>query len=192
MILIRKWLSPEDQADVGEAKLPKETKSDKPATNVELAKALEDVRRNSVSKEEYERLQTENRDLITQILNGEGGSGNGQATPPETVDIISLKEELYGPRSQNLSNLEVVTKTLQLRDAVIKESGKDPFLPFGAKIQPTSEDVEKAQRVADILAECVEQADGDSGVFTALLQSRINNDSPILTAKLKKMGIISK
>lgn len=161
-------------------------------SNLELAKALKELRENSVSKEDYEKLKEENKKLVSEVINGEGGAGNGQATPPQDLDadIKAYREKLYGPKASELSNLEFCETTLKLREAVIKRDGIDPFLPHGANIKPTDLDTQRAQAVADVMAECIEEADGDSGVFTALLQAKTNNDSQALTAHLKKVGAI--
>lgn len=192
MQLVKRYYSPDPKESTGgkveETKIS-ETKPEEPSS-VALAQALREARENSVSKEEYERLQKENRDLVAQIINGEGSSGNGQENPPKEADIDAIKDKLYGPKSSQLSNLEFWKLTLELRDAVIKRDGVDPFLPHGANIKPTDNDVERAQAVADVVSECIKEADGDSGVFTALLQSKINNDSQALTAHLKKIGAI--
>ena len=43
----------------------------------------------------------------------------------------------------------------------------DPFIPQGRKIAATASDRYAAQRVADGLEYCVEQADGDTDAFMA-------------------------
>lgn len=194
MYLVRKFLfpdpegtpagTPKDQETKESGKKPEET------SNVELAKALKEAREKSVPKEEYDKLREENKRLVSEIING-GGEGNGQASPEqqESVDIAKLRDELYGPNCSELSNLEFWTKTLQLRKAVIEQGDPDPFLPVGAKISPTDDDEEKANNVADVVQQCIDESGGNSEVFTALLQSRTNNDSPQLTMRLKKLGI---
>ena len=194
MNLVRKFYSPENQ-DKSSNQDNKETQTSdtKPeeTDKVALAKALKEARENTVSKEEYDKVVAENKALVSEIINGGGSAGNGQQeTPPEQADIEALREELYGPKSENLNNLEFWKKTLELRDAVIARDGVDPFLPHGANIKPTEFDAQRAEAVAEIVKQCIEEADGDSGVFTALLQSKINNDSQALTAHLKKMGLI--
>ena len=173
---------------------PEEKKDKKPEenSNLDLAKALKELRENSVSKEDYEKLKEENKKLVAEVINGEGGAGNGQATPPHDLDadIKAYREKLYGPKASELSNLEFCETTLKLREAIIKRDGIDPFLPHGANIKPTDLDTQRAQAVADVMAECIKEADGDSGVFTALLQARTNNDSQALTAHIKKVGAI--
>ena len=165
----------------------KEKKSEQ--SNVELARALKEARENSVPKAEYEKLQNENKELVAQIINGEGIVGNGQPTP-EKVDIKALREDLYGPKGADLSNLDFWKKTLQLRNAVIEQEGYDPFLPHGAKIKPNEQDVERAEAVAKTVEKCIEEANGNSEVFTALLQAETANDSPSFLAHLKKIGAL--
>lgn len=165
----------------------KEKKSEQ--SNVELAKALKEARENSVPKADYEKLEKENKELVAQIINGEGNVGNGQPTP-EKVDIKALREDLYGPKGADLSNLDFWKKTLQLRNAVIEQEGYDPFLPHGAKIKPNEQDVERANAVAKTVQECIDKSEGSSEVFTALLQQETANDSPSFLAHLKKIGAI--
>ena len=45
---------------------------------------------------------------------------------------------------------------------------------MGAQISPTAEDVQVAEKVAQIYQECVDYADGDSALFTQELQRRTN------------------
>ena len=165
----------------------KEKKSEQ--SNVELAKALKEARENSVPKADYEKHEKENKELVAQIINGEGNVGNGQPTP-EKVDIKALREDLYGPKGADLSNLDFWKKTLQLRNAVIEQEGYDPFLPHGAKIKPNEQDVERAEAVAKTVEKCIEEANGNSEVFTALLQAETANDSPSFLAHLKKIGAL--
>ena len=54
------------------------------------------------------------------------------------------------------------------------EGELDPFVPIGNKIKPTDDDFAKADKVAAVLQECVDYADGDSNVFTDELKRRIN------------------
>ena len=191
-IIFRKFYSPDSQPGEGgpapqpDPKKPSDPKPGEPSDS-ELAKALIEARKNSVPREEYEKLQKEKKELLEQIINGGEGIGGGQPTPPKEVDIPALREELYGEHSAKLSNLEYCKKTLELRKAVIEKEGYDPFLPHGANIKPDSDDIEKANNVADVMEQCIEEANGNSEVFTALLQARTNNDSPILTARLKKL-----
>ncbi len=162
---------------------------------VALAKALKEARENSVPKEEYDKLKKQNETLISEVINGGGNTESAQkeATPADIdANIKKLREELYGPKCSELNNLQFWEKTLALRENVIKKGDPDPFLPVGAKISPTDDDAVKAQNVADVVQQCIDESDGNSEVFTALLQSRTNNDSPQLTMRLKKLGSMKK
>lgn len=194
MFLVRKFMYPDGEGakngdSAPEGKKESEVKPEE-TDKVALAKALKEARENTVSKEEYEKVLAENKALVSEIINGEG-SGDGQKTTPEQqkASIEELREKLYGPKCSELSNLDFWKYTLDLRDEVIKKGDPDPFLPVGTKISPTSEDVEKANNVADVVRQCIDEAGGNSEVFTALLQSRTNPDSPQLTLRLKKLGV---
>ena len=194
MLFVRRMLllfpDPDGTGTGGGDPKPEEKKEKKSEqSNVELAKALKEARENSVPKADYEKLEKVNKDLVDQIINGEGNVGNGQPTP-EKVDIKALREDLYGPKGADLSNLDFWKKTLQLRNAVIEQEGYDPFLPHGAKIKPNEQDVERAEAVAKTVEKCIEEANGNSEVFTALLQAETANDSPSFLAHLKKIGAI--
>ena len=191
MKLVRKFLYPEEEKGGSPAPKEEQQGDKEPASQsaVELAKALKETKKNSVSKEAYEKLAEENRILVSEIINGEG-AGSGQVSPDDNKPTIEeLREQLYGPKCSSLSNLEYWEKTLALRDAVIEQEGIDPFLPIGSKISPEASDVEAANRVAEVVKECIQEADGNSEVFTALLQSRTKDDSVAMTMHLKKLGI---
>ena len=196
MLLIRRFYSPDPQPGGDPApqptpdpKKPSDPKPSEKKSEVDIAKAYAELKKNSVSREEYDRVLAEKDEIIKSVIDGGDVPGNGQGQQPKTkADIVALREELYGPRCSELSNLEFWDKTLQLRDAVIEQEGYDPFLPYGSKIKPTEEDVKAANNVAEVVRDCIKEAEGNSEVFTAILQSRTNNDSPVVLANLRKAG----
>lgn len=130
---------------------------------------IKKLKENSVSKEEYNKLKAENGKLMKTLIEG----GQIQDNNKTTKTSKELREELFG--SESLTNLEYCTKVMELRDAVMAEGGNDPFLPFGLKISPTREDMEAAERLATVLKDTIEYANGDSQLFTAELQ-RVTRD----------------
>ena len=148
------------------------------ADNVDYVAAIKELRENTVSKERHQKLQEENRKLIRALTNGE----TIDIEPKVKVDVDALRKELYG-KDADLTNLDYVTKTLQLRDELIARGERDPFLPVGTKVSDTAEMYQKAQNVADVLRECVDFADGDSGIFTAELQRRTRDIMPMRRAR---------
>lgn len=141
-----------------------------------LTQALNGLKNDMVSKEEYDKVLQENQEYAKTVKDLFNGEGSGQSQKEEeTVDCSKLKKDLS---SGNLSNLDYVKTALKLREEVMKEGKEDPFVPQGINIHATAEDVMAANRVAEALQYCVDNCEGDSGVFTAMLQS-ITNDTKI-------------
>ena len=97
----------------------------------------------------------------------------------EPVDISKLRKQLFNnSREKNISNVDYISNALKLRDALLEKGERDPFVPYGDKVTLTAEHFDKANMVAEVLKECVEFADGDSGIFTAELQRRTKDTMP--------------
>ena len=128
--------------------------------------AINELKQNSVNREDYDKLKAENKKLLDSIVNG---------TPVETPipQGKSIDELRAAYLKEDQSNLEYITNTLKLREALIAEGKPDPFLPIGEQILPTDEDIAAANKVASVLQECVDYAEGDSAVFTNELQRRL-------------------
>jgi hypothetical protein len=137
---------------------------------VDYVEAINQLKQNTVSKESYAKLRTENKRLMEALINGEQIEAE-KSTP---VDLKALREKLFDPNAQ-LSNLEYVESALKLRSELIERGERDPFLPIGSHVRETAEMYERAQNVADVLQECVDLAQGDSGIFTAQLQRKIKD-----------------
>lgn len=141
---------------------------------VDYVQAIQELKANSVPKEQYAKLKAENSKLLNSIINGESIEASELS---EKTDIGELRKELFNGDAQ-FTNLEYVSKVLDLRDAIIQQGGTDPFLPHGTKVVIDDNDIACANKVASVLKECVEYADGDSGVFTAELQRRTIDVAP--------------
>lgn len=147
--------------------------------SIDYISALNEMKQNSVSKEAYNKLKQENKKLLESLVTGK------ELDPsqiPEKPDIQKLRKELYGGEKE-LDNLEYVTKTLQLRKALMDEGQEDPFLPVGSKAIIEGRDYDTVEKVAQTLQELVDYANGDSAIFTTELQ-RVMVDSPAITAKI--------
>lgn len=139
--------------------------------------AIKELKQNTVDRSQYDALKAENKKLLDSIVNG--GTVEVQETP-KLRDPSVIREELF---NHEHNNLDYIKLSLELRSALIAEGKPDPFLPIGAQISPTPDDVEKAQKVAEIYQECIDYADGDSKLFTQELQRRTNTS---IYDKLKK------
>ena len=137
--------------------------------NVDYIEAIKEMKQNTVDKATYNKLKEENKQLLNSLANGE----TIDVPKKEEVDIDALRKDLFNNDQRNLQYIE---KALKLREALLEKGEKDPFLPYGKNIIPTDEDIATADRVARVLQECVDYADGDSDIFTNELQ-RITVDT---------------
>ena len=133
--------------------------------------AIKELKENSVNRSEYEKLRAENKKLIDTVVNGMPGQEEQVVVKHSKEQIDDLRNELFNsPRE--LTNLEYVTKAMELREALMENGEPDPFLPVGKQISPTRDDLEGAEKVAQVYKECIEYAEGDSEVFTNELMRR--------------------
>lgn len=138
-----------------------ESMDDIPDNTPDYIETIKKLKAESVSRADYIKLKDENKKLIDALSNGEY-INQPTVTKPQ-VDKDALRKELYTIDS-NLDDVQYVTKTLELRQAIIDDGGKDPFLGI-TEDEPTEQDKLDAQRVADCLQSCVDYADGDNAVF---------------------------
>lgn len=154
--------------------MPEEVKSvsgeEMLGADTDYVAAIEELQKTTVSKESYEKVRAENKRLLDALVKGE------KIEAPVSVSVDELRKKLFG--GQELTNLDFVDTTLKLRSALIERGEPDPFLPIGDKVKTTADTYETAHAVAQVLQECVDFAQGDSGIFTAELQRR-TKDVPI-------------
>ncbi len=133
--------------------------------------AIKELKQNSVDRSEYDKLRAENKKLIDAVVNGQPGQEEPVVSKHSKEQIDDLRNDLFNsPRE--LNNLEYITKAMELREALIENGEPDPFLPVGKQISPTRDDIEGAEKVAQVYKECIEYAEGDSEVFTNELMRR--------------------
>ena len=128
--------------------------------------AIQTLKQNSVDRSKYDELRAENKRLLQAVVNGQPGE---VAAEEHEVDINDLRLAL----TKEQTNLEYITNALKLREAVLNQGGEDPFVPVGSKYTPTAADYERANRVATVLQEMVDEADGDPQVFLNEYQRRV-------------------
>lgn len=139
-------------------------------TTVDYIEAINNLKQNTVDRSKYDQLRAENKRLINSIVNGQ--SMEVAEPTPKLRSSEEIKKEFL-VEGARLNNLEWVKHSLELREVLMSEGQPDPYLPFGKDVLPTNEDIECANRVASVLQECVDYADGDNSVFTNELQRRM-------------------
>ena len=133
--------------------------------------AIKELKEKSVDRSEYDKLRAENKKLIDAVVNGQPGQEEPVVSKHSKEQIDDLRNDLFNSPKE-LNNLEYVTKAMELREALIENGEPDPFLPVGKQISPTRDDIEGAEKVAQVYRECIEYAEGDSEVFTNELMRR--------------------
>ena len=102
-----------------------------------------------------------------------GGSINPDDAPGDKRTVEEIRKELF---EGDCTNLQYWKNALALREKVMDEGGRDPFLPFAHDYVPTEEDIAASNRVVEAVTSCIEIADGDPDIFTNELQ-RITVDT---------------
>ena len=133
--------------------------------------AIKELKEKSVDRSEYDKLRAENKKLIDAVVNGQPGQEEPAASKHSKEQIDELRNDLFNSPKE-LSNLEYITKAMELREALMENGEPDPFLPVGKQISPTRDDLEGAEKVAQVYRECIDYAEGDSEVFTNELMRR--------------------
>ena len=133
--------------------------------------AIKELKEKSVDRSEYDKLRAENKKLIDAVVNGQPGQEEPVVSKHSREQIDDLRNELFNSPKE-LNNLEYITKAMELREALMENGEPDPFLPVGKQISPTRDDLEGAEKVAQVYKECIEYAEGDSEVFTNELMRR--------------------
>lgn len=127
---------------------------------------IEEMKKNTVSKEAYEKLREDNAKLIKQLSTSKPEEVKTEVIPTEK-EIQDLRNKLS---SGKLNNMQYISTALDLRDAVMKTTGRDCFAPFGKK-HIEDKDAKAAQDSANFYRTCLKEANGNEAVFNSLLSS---------------------
>lgn len=154
------------------------TQTDVTKTADDYIDAIAKLKASSVDRSEYEAVRAENKKLLESLVNGTKIETDEQEQGPTYRDPQEIRKELFNVDNP-LSNLEYVTKAIELRDTLIAKGERDPFLPYGQNISPTEDDIKKANNAAEVFKHCIEYADGDDEVFTNELQRLTDDAMPL-------------
>lgn len=147
--------------------------SDNPETN--YLDTIKELKENSVSKSDYDKVVAENKRLLNDYINGKTPNVENVEPKPTTAEL----RKKFLTEFDSMSNLEHAKTYVALRENVMAETGLDPT----AGTNPSDEDKAQAQKLADVLNECIDIAQDDPVVFQNELNRRIV-DSPF--AKIRR------
>ena len=131
---------------------------------------IQQLKQNSVDKAKYDALRLENKKLLDAVVNGIPVEVQSQV---QKEDIQTLRNKVFNNPDQ--TNLEYITNALNLRNRLLEEGYEDPFVPQGTQISAVQADYDRANKVATVLQEMVDEADGDPNVFLNEYQRRVKD-----------------
>ena len=124
-----------------------------------------------VDPEEHKKLKAQYETLLNEYVN--------KRKPQQTIVVTKTAKELAHEflTNKKMTNREYISKALEYREAVIKETGKDPFLDKDA--DPT-----EAEKTASVLNQVLENAESD--VDFRILLNNVMVDDQQLVAKINR------
>lgn len=147
-------------------------------TDTDYIAAINELKANSVSKDKYEKLKKENKQLLDTLT-----SGGELETTVEKRSDEELRKVL---NSESSSNLEYCKALCELRNNALERGENDPAMPNGHNYQFSQADQDVVDKVFNTIEECIEFADGDSMLFTNELMRRTNDTPAILNNRNRK------
>lgn len=141
---------------------------------------IKNLKQNSVAKEEYDKLLVQNKQLLETLVKGEN-------VPKNETPVVMTDEELkklIQKTTRDTTNLEYITTMLTIRKEMMAKGLEDPMAPKVVNHTNDEKDYEKANKVAEFLQNCVDEAQGDNETFKALFQAGLV-DPKIPTIKKK-------
>lgn len=128
--------------------------------------AYMELKKNSVSKDEYDRVVGENKKLFKTLTDG------GQV-----INKVETKKRPYAEVANDmldpkLNDLQMAKLFLELRDAYKEQTGND-FVCQHQESQIVEQDTKDLELYANILKDSIERANGDIKLFKAYYNSRI-------------------
>lgn len=135
---------------------------------------INELKRNSVSREEYDKVRNENKTLLENIVNGRTLDAAAEEETP-TPTIQELSNKISGEGHEDLLDLDFITSLCDLRDALMERDGVDYAAPTGSQYSADYNDKLTSQKVHDAFRHCIKVADGDNEVFIQEI-TRITND----------------
>ena len=140
-----------------------------------LLEAYNELKENSISKKEYDRVLKRNEDLTQALIRNDKLEDDDKPKESNMAKIKRLTNELYSDKREDMTNLEYCQKTVELRDTIIAEGGRDPFLPTSGENKDSYANQQTAEKVANGLKKMVEDANGSPEAFNSLYQARVED-----------------
>ena len=145
----------------------------------QIADLKKQMDENMISKEDYDKLLKEHKKLLNDYVNRRPAP---KVEDKETRKASEVAKELIKIKNRDITNRDYIAKTLEYREAHLKEFGTDPFTDFGQNgpQKPTDD----TNMVASTLKTLLEE--NPSPVDFRIKLNSVLQDDPQLMAKLRK------
>ena len=124
-------------------------------TNEMYIEQIKELKKNSVSKEQYDKLMEENRNLLKSLVDGQTQTSTEEEQPSRST------EEILKDFNADTSNLDHIKYVMELHNKRLEE-GINDFVPQGHQISPSDDDIRDAKQVEDFLNDLIATADGNA------------------------------
>ena len=130
---------------------------------------INELRKNTVSKADYERVMSDNRMLAEQLAySTPSATAQEEEHIPTTEEVQNLRSHLFN--TSGISNLDYIRTALDLRDAVMKQGERDPFLPTNNGYIDNDVDKARVEAMAKGLRQMVDYCGNDKKLFDSELK----------------------
>lgn len=146
-----------------------------------LLKEYQDLKENSVSKEQYQKdiaaLKEKNAIYLKAITEGSSVNTSEEEDSGSVYDAISDLSKFKG------TNLEYWSKATKATDKVLKAMPKETLVnTVGA------DGLEELIKVNEAMKQMVEDSNGDPDYFRTLYSKRVQDSAPSISAEINKAG----
>ena len=139
-----------------------------PTAETNYIEIINNLKSNTVSKTEYERVLADNKLLAQSLATSPAPSAEEPEPTFTTEDVHKFSQQLGSMK--NCSNLQFIDTALKLREAVLATGGKDPFLPNNSDYAENDVDAARVDAIATGLRTMVDYCQGDAQLFNSELK----------------------
>lgn len=140
--------------------------------------AIKELKENSVDRSAYDSLRAENKRLLDSLVNGQTIE-----KPSESIELPTRLDCYKKYKENNFnSDLDYWKNIVELREATIREYGKDPCVsgnfgvtPDGETIPPSYGEKEEIEGMFETIKEAINESDGNPAVFRQIMTQFYKN-----------------
>lgn len=160
--------------------MAEEVKNEETIDNNTLVDQVKELKENTVSKSDYEKLQSDYNHLFGEYIKSRPSQTEGVVKEPteEERKAAFQKDCITLATDKHMSNIEKAKLYLRIRDYRLEQGEGDIFLPRSG--QPEQRDVEIAENQAALMKDAIEQAEGSDLRYNAYISDHLRDNMAIL------------